>query len=175
MDAALWGFLGTIVGAGVSIVTSLISNRHETMRQKQADSLERIERARIFQRDNLLELQQTIQDAMRFSARILHEDTTAFKQGGEWGAALLSEEVSEGSRATNARLMALTVRVADDEVRDAVDGLQEMLTNCQFAKSKEQAEIVHKGAATAYPGTDWKITTKSILAPSIPELITQEE
>ncbi|OIR19477.1 hypothetical protein GALL_03580 [mine drainage metagenome] len=151
MDAALWGFLGTIIGAGASIATSWISNRHELMRQKQSDSLVRVERARAFQRDNLLELQQTVQDAMRFSARIMHEDSMAFKQSGKWGTTLLGEEVSEGSRAANARLMALTVRVADDEVRDAINNLRNMLTSCQLAKSKEHADIVHKDIAEAYP------------------------
>jgi hypothetical protein len=151
VDAALWGFLGAIIGAGASIATSWISNRHEIMRQMQVDSLERIERARAFQRDNLLELQQTIQDAMRFSARIMHEDAMAFKQSGEWGATLLGEEISEGSRASNARLMALTVRVADDEVRNAISSLRGLLTNCQLAESKEQADIVHKGVVEAYP------------------------
>jgi hypothetical protein len=151
VDTALWGFLGTIIGAGASIATSWISNRHELMRQKQSDSLGRVERARGFQRDNLLELQQILQDAMRFSARIMHEDTMAFRQGGKWGTTLLSEEISEGYRATTARLMALTVRVADDEVRDAINNLRDMLASCQFAKSKEQADLVHKGIAEAYP------------------------
>ena len=151
MDTALWGFLGTIIGAGASIATSRISNRHDIMRQMQVDSLERIERARAFQRDNLLELQQTIQDATRFSARIMHEDAMAFKQSGKWGATLRGEEIGEGSRTANARLIALTVRVADDEVRDAINSLRDMLTNCQFAESKEKADIAHKGVAEAYP------------------------
>ena len=151
MDTALWGFLGTIIGAGASIATSWISNRHEIMRQMQVDSLERIERARAFQRDNLLELQQIIQDAMRFSARIMHEDAMAFKRSGKWGANLLGEEINEGSRAANARLMALTVRVADDEVREAISSMRDMLTNCQSAESKEKADITHRGVAEAYP------------------------
>ena len=57
MEAALWGFLGTIVGAMVSIATSWINSRNETERQRQANSFERLERARAFQRDNLLNLQ----------------------------------------------------------------------------------------------------------------------
>ena len=45
---------------------------------------------------------------MRFYARMLHEDQMTFRQNGEWGKALLGEEISEGSREANARLMTLT-------------------------------------------------------------------
>lgn len=150
MEAALWGFLGTLVGAGASIATSWINNRDETVRQQQADSLERIERARAFQRDNLLKLQQTLQDAMRFCARVLHEDRIAFRQSGEWGKALLSEEVSEGSRENNAKLMALTERVANDAVRAAVKSLQARLATYHTARSEAQAESVFNDATDAY-------------------------
>ena len=47
--------------------------------------------------------------------------------------------------------MALTVRVADNEVRDAIGSLRHMLTNCQLSKSKEQADIAHKELSEAYP------------------------
>ncbi len=75
----------------------------------------------------------------------------AFKRSGKWGANLLGEEINEGSRAANARLMALTVRVADDEVREAISSMRDMLTNCQSAESKEKADITHRGVAEAYP------------------------
>jgi len=146
---ALWGFLGTIVGAGVSIATSCISNRHEIMRQQQADSLERIERARAFQRENLLEVQQTIQDMMRFYTRMQHEDCVAFRQSGEWGKVRLSEEVNEGSRATNAKLAVLTVRIADDEVRDAIKTLVSRIAKHHVAKTEEEAEFIIMDATDA--------------------------
>jgi len=95
VEAALWGFLGALVGASASIATSWLNSRHEMARQHQADSLERIERARAFQRDNLLELQQLLQGMVRFSARAQLEDERAFRQSGEWGKALLSEEVMQ--------------------------------------------------------------------------------
>jgi hypothetical protein len=147
MEAALWGFLGALVGAGASIATSWLSSRHEIARQHQADSLERSERTRAFQRDNLLALQQSLQDAMRFSARAQFEDEQAFRQGGEWGKALLSEEVSEGSRATNARLVALTERVEDDSVRASVKSLREKLARHSIiVGTREQAEALLRDA-----------------------------
>jgi hypothetical protein len=147
---ALWGFLGTIIGAGVSIVTSLISNRHEIIRQQRADSLERIERARIFQRENLLEVQQTIQDMMRYYFCMLHEDRIAFMQSGEWGKVRLSEEVNEGSRATNAKLAMLRVRIADDEVREAIKSLVSRIVKYHVAKTEEEADAIMDEASDSF-------------------------
>jgi hypothetical protein len=148
---ALWGLLGALVGAGASIATSWLSNRHEIARQHLADSLERIERSRAFQRDNLLELQQSLQDAVRLSARAQLKDEQAFRQSGEWGKALLGEEVSEGTRAANARLMALTERVADDSVRASVKNLRERLATLSVARTQEQANAVWGDAMAAFP------------------------
>jgi len=150
MEEALWGFLGALVGAGASIATSWLSSRHELARQQQADSLERIERARAFQRDNLLELQQALQDAVRYSTRAQLEDEQAFRQSGEWGKVRLSDEVSEGSRATNARLMALTELVADDSVRASVKSLCGKLVSHSFAGTREQGEAVLRDATNAF-------------------------
>jgi NTP pyrophosphatase (non-canonical NTP hydrolase) len=119
-------------------------------RQQQADSLERFERARAFQRNNLLELQQSLQDAMRFSTRAQMEDEQAFRQSGEWGKTRLSEEVSEGARATNARLMALNERVADDSVRASVKSLREKLARHSLAGTREQAEAVLNDAMNVF-------------------------
>jgi len=147
---ALWGFLGTIVGAGASIATSWISNRNEITRQQQADSLERIERARAFQRENLLEVQHTIHDMMRFYNRMQHEDSIAFRQSGEWGKVQLSEEVNEGSRATNEKLAVLTVRISDDEVRDALKSFVTRIVKHHVAKTEEEADAIIMDATDAF-------------------------
>jgi hypothetical protein len=120
VETALWGFLGAVIGAAVgaaaSIITTWQSNKHEIERQTQADSLERTERARGFQRETLLALQDSLQDWMRLWALVAHEDERAFKETGQWGA-LLDEELNDGVRESGARLLLLTERVADDPIR----------------------------------------------------------
>lgn len=83
MEAALWAFLGALVGAAASIVTTWLNNTHAISRQRMADSLEREERARGFQRDNLLEVQEALETWIRFCARMLIEDQRAFGDCGE--------------------------------------------------------------------------------------------
>lgn len=55
--SAVWGFLGALVGAGVSILTTMINNAHgskiETTRAREI----RIEAAKEFQKTTLLEIQ----------------------------------------------------------------------------------------------------------------------
>lgn len=152
MEAALWGFLGALVGAGASIATSWLNNHHELKRQQQANSLERIERARSFQRDNLLALQQTLQDGMRFLGRAHLEDERAFQQSGEWGKAMLPEDIAEGTREINAKLASLIQRVADDALRASIKSLHSQMTSCLSAGSREQALTALDNTSNSYNG-----------------------
>lgn len=66
MEPAIWGFVGTLTGAAASIITTVIISRNQVQLQKENDSLERQERARAFQRENLLKIQDILQEALRF-------------------------------------------------------------------------------------------------------------
>ncbi|MBU1425530.1 MAG: hypothetical protein KKH12_03020 [Gammaproteobacteria bacterium] len=146
MDATTWGFVGalagTVIGAAASIFTTLITNWNASRLQQNADSLERAERARSFQRDNLLELQVSIQDAMRLVGRAHHEDVVASKKSGGWGESKLSEEVNQNIHLTNTKLSVLSVRVADDDLRSKLELLRRKITKCLFAKSEIEGEAL---------------------------------
>ena len=59
MDAGIWGFIGVLVGAASSIVTTLLVARNaSTARSKES------------QRNNLIELQDSLTVAMRLTVRI---------------------------------------------------------------------------------------------------------
>lgn len=152
MDAATWGFVGaltgTVVGASASIFTTIIGGWTANRLQKDADALKRSECARAFQRSNLLELQDSIQDAMRLLGRAHHEDVIAARESGEWGKAMLSEEVNEGSGLANRKLAILTERVADDELRSDLRELRQRMTNCLFAHSElEMRESMQRASS----------------------------
>jgi hypothetical protein len=117
VDAALWGLIGTIVGALASIGTTWISGRHAVSLQRQAASLDRLERARAFQRETLIELQDALHDALRMVTRAHLEDVAAFKKGEKWGSSFLSAEVNEGVRLAARRVSILIERVANDALR----------------------------------------------------------
>jgi hypothetical protein len=153
MESAVWGLIGTIVGALASIGTTWISGQSASNLQKQASSLERMEKGRAFQRDTLVELQDALNDALRMMARTFFEDCESFKQSGnwDWGKSFLSEEVSEEVRLANRRMSILIERIADDQLRFELKEIMKMSVQVSFAKSHNEAEaICHLASTTAY-------------------------
>jgi gas vesicle protein len=154
MDAALWGFIGTlagaVVGATASISTTAISSRNASRLQQNSNYLERIERARAFQRDNLLELQDTLQDCMRLMGRAHHEDVVAYRESGHWGKSMLSDEVNQNTLLSNRKLAMLTERVSDNELRSELKKFSNNSSNLLFAKSEIESDESLKIASSEF-------------------------
>ncbi|MFO1205916.1 MAG: hypothetical protein U1E63_09370 [Burkholderiales bacterium] len=140
MDAAVWGLLGTIVGALASIGTTWISGRHAFSLQRQAASEEQMERQRAFQRETLIQLQEAVNDHLRMMTRAHIEDTDAFKKSGNWGRSLLSEEVNDGVRVTGRKVAILVQRIADDALRSSIKSLTTEIAQVIMAKSQVEAD-----------------------------------
>lgn len=121
MNASMWGFigalLGTFFGALASILTTIINARNASNLQNSADTFERIERAREFQKNNFIQLQDELIEAMRFIGRIHLEDMVESRKTGVWGKSYLSEEVSYGHMLSNQRIGVLTERIANEQLR----------------------------------------------------------
>lgn len=153
MDAAVWGFIGTlagaIVGAGASIVTVVLTSRNAMQLQRESDTLERQERARAFQRDNLLQVQDVLQDALRLMGRAHLEDLREFRRSGTWGKSYLSDEVNEDIRLANRRMSALVERIADDSLRSELKAIHEQISRTLLATSDIEAEKLVNDAAVA--------------------------
>lgn len=142
MDAAVWGFIGTIVGALASIGTAWLSSENSLKLQNRNAQDQRTEFARSFQRQTLLELQEAIHDALRFIGRAHLEDYAAYKQSGNWGTSKLSDEVNEGSRLAQRRVVILAERVTDESLRKEVKNLMGIATQALFATTKDEADDV---------------------------------
>jgi len=104
MDSAVWGLLGTVVGALSSIATTWLTALSMSKREQDKLREDRFERARAFQRQTLIELQDAIHDAMRLASRAFIEDDKAARAGKEWGRNMLSGEVDEGLRVAQRRV-----------------------------------------------------------------------
>ena len=77
MDAAIWGLIGTVVGAAASIVTTWLATRTSYRLQQDKLREERAKRASAFQRQTLIELQEEFHDALRLINRAHIEDLRA--------------------------------------------------------------------------------------------------
>ncbi len=153
MEAALWGFIGTLVGAIASIATVWISNKHAASLQQYASELERNERRRAFQRDTLLSLQDALHDELRISSRVYYADKRAFVESGSWGTQLLGDELNESSRIASRKVTILLDRVIDDELRKNIGELRTAMTNATMASSPESAENLFQSMMVRAPAT----------------------
>lgn len=74
-----------------------------------------------FQRETLLSLQEEMAHLARATGRLHHEDIMLHRNEGKpWGRMPLSEEWSDKQLAATVETNKLTVRIVDDELREAV-------------------------------------------------------
>ncbi|WP_426008298.1 hypothetical protein [Aeromonas salmonicida] len=144
MDNSILGFIGVIagavIGASASIVTTILTSNNSVRLQRDTDALERMERARSFQRDTLLAVQDTLNEALRLMVQAHLEDLDAHRKGGVWGRNDLSTDIAEKKRVTNQKLAALTERIADDSLRNELKGLRSNIDITSFSTSQDAAK-----------------------------------
>jgi hypothetical protein len=141
MEAAAWGLLGTLVGAMASIATAWMASRSSNRIQSEKHAEERAERAKEFQRETLLALQEAIHDALRLNARAHFEDVASFRKTGRWGRELLSDEVNDGLILSRRKVAILIERVVDASLRTDVKSLMRVAAKGGFAQSEQEAEM----------------------------------
>ena len=123
-----------------SICTTTINSWNATRLQKNANSLEREERKRAFQRKNLLKLQDELQNSIRFMGQANIEDEHAYIKSGEWGSALLSTKISNDLYNSNRQLLILTERIESDELRSKTKTLRNKICDSLLAKSQTKSK-----------------------------------
>lgn len=140
MDLSLLGLLsallGAAVGAAASIATTVIAARNSARLHQEADKLERLERARGFQRSTLIELQEALVAHMRLVGRAHMQDVKSFDQSKP---AFLSEDLDQELLGSNHRLVILSERVADDELRQRLKGIRQDMFNVLMSPSAEES------------------------------------
>ena len=140
MEAAIWGFIGTLVGAGVSIGTTFISAWKDKTLQEQRHTFDREEKARAFQRDNLLKLQDLLQKEIRFMGKVHFSDLKASKETSEWRRSLLSDDLDNEISINNRNLVITIERISNDELRNEIKDFRNQVSIGMFSKTMEESE-----------------------------------
>jgi len=148
MDSAVWGIVGTAVGALASIGTTWLSNRHAQKLQTLTSLRERQERFNAFQRETLIDLQEALHDALRLATQAHLEDEAAFHAGGTWNENVLSEDVNEGVRIAQRRVAILAERVADEKLRTEVVGLMAKVNAITMSNSLQDSRSAWQESLT---------------------------
>ena len=146
--------LGAIVGASASIITTLITGWNSRKLTQDADSLERKERSREFQRNNLLELQDVLLDGMRLTGRAHIEAIKSFKGGAiEGRMPPISEELDQKLLESSRRLAMLTERIADDSLRESINILRGNMVDVQVATTEAESDTTLQDAISMFENT----------------------
>lgn len=140
MDSAIWGLIGTVIGALSSIGTTWLASLSSHKLQNEKEKADRAERARAFQRELLLDLQEAIHDTFRVISKAYLEDRKAFAGGCEWGRNLIPNELAEEVRLAQRKVAILVERVADDSLRCAIKATMARIGTISLADSFNEAE-----------------------------------
>jgi len=145
MDAATWGFVGTLVGAIVgslaSVLTTLIAGWNTRKLQSHSDSLLRVERSREFQRANLLELQEALFLQMRLVARAHLENLDFYRKNPDSPSPpRLSDALDQEIVQSNRRVSLLTERLVLDQLRDCIKELKRIMAEVLVVRSPEESD-----------------------------------
>lgn len=140
MDSVVWGFVGTIIGAGASIITSMIAARNAILLQREVNTTDRIEKFREFQRETIIQIQDVLLECMRNAVKTHMQDLESFSKGGEWGNGLLTEDVNEGTLQSNRKLIILIERVADGELRSKLKDIYAAINKVPLARTKTESD-----------------------------------
>lgn len=144
MDAATWGFVGVIVGGVITAVATVGVQWLRGTQDSKLDSLKRdddrkVESDRV-QRATLLELQERLNEWMRGCAKIYMADRAALRATGQMHQ--LPPAVSDEAFEAGRRLMYLTERVTDDDLRTALRAVQSL------SARQEAAHVVDREHTT---------------------------
>jgi len=143
-DAALWGLIGTCVGAAASIGTTALTTWGAYRQHSKAAQQARQLQAAAFQRETLLEVQESIHDLMRMTNK-WYLDRVALGEN-----ASPPEQDDENLRVVQRRLAILNERIADDELRNAVRDLRWNLNSVAMGSVEAHVSAAMAGSVQQF-------------------------
>ncbi len=151
MEAAIWGFIGTIVGALASILTTFLVSWNNRWLQSDANKFKREEKRKEFQRTTLMQLQDAVMSAIRLAVRVHIEDTHYYRNNPDTDRpGLLPEELSNELMLSIQELNRLIERVDDDSLRINLKNLRIKICEIQRSTSESHSHALVQDANTAF-------------------------
>ncbi|HTV86968.1 MAG TPA: hypothetical protein VME63_16330 [Dyella sp.] len=133
-----------ILGAVAKGFGDRLSDARKTKAEKEARREQRLDAVQLrrveFQRSTLLDLQNAMQKLARATGKASHEDTMAFRQTGEWGKNLVSEEADTGSLEGHTSINILRVRVSDNYIRAVAEKFSRACSRHVHCKSEAESD-----------------------------------
>lgn len=141
LNPAVWGLVGTLVGAAASVGTTWIANAHSARLETQRARDARAEVARTFQRQTLIDLQDFVHALARQAADNFIKCEDAYREGREWGDDFSSDRdrVSSERHERFHRGSILIQRVSNDALRRRIASFVNAVSDCMHAEDELSA------------------------------------
>ncbi len=153
VDAAVWGFIGVIVGILITLGAEVILGRDEA--SPDSRSSRRLAERDQFQRTTLVKLQGALESFAGTAFAIgaaRHAEASAAGGWRPFSEATLAPELAEANREANMAITSLSALVLDDEVRQLCREVLASAAQIWLAESPDEADrgvAVTLNAATA--------------------------
>jgi hypothetical protein len=115
------------------------------------------ERGTTFQRQTLLDLQETLMQLGRTTGAMYHHDMMEYRKMQQWHRSLFPSELSENNRLSVARTSMLAVRVRDASVREMVDTFKNEANAVIDSGSPDSAEAGMRRMMETFEKTNQRI------------------
>jgi len=125
------------------VLTSFLgfaASKREREARDSASRAQRFERRANFQRETLLNLQDSVAKLARATGRMHHFDLTEHRKTGKWRASLFPEGFSDDAQQATVLVMLLTSRVRDDDIRELAETFRSAATWVTLCPNKEDSE-----------------------------------
>ncbi len=120
MDSALWGFLGTLVGAAVTFLATYWQLKNAAKMQEEGFEREREERRRLLQLETLAHIQRELEHHMQHQDRVLARRVAVLKETGKWEVLPTDDPLTHAAWRADLEVTASAEKVRDDETRRAI-------------------------------------------------------
>lgn len=133
-NTVIWGFIGTIIGAFVSIITTNLNNKNNSKLQNESNKIKEEQLFRNFQKDNLHEIQELLNEFVRFNINASLIYLNCIKKGEKL---ILDDELDNNLRISIGRFNVLTERIFDNEVREETKKFKNIFSDLIILDTEE--------------------------------------
>jgi hypothetical protein len=150
VSSAVWGFIGTLVGALAALGATYLQQSHASKREREASKRQAEERKHAFQRDTVLELQEVLAGLARLHAGLHHHSEMEWRKSGQWGRSQLPDDINEGVLTEAVRVVMLAERIDDDDLRQSLRTFTDALAGLSVMRDRNEAYSVFGGLINDY-------------------------
>lgn len=122
--AALPSLLGTLVGGGITLVSTQMNAKHQMDLEDKRERAAREDDGRRFKLDCLVRLQEAVQHCMRFTSKCYQQMLVLAKEGRQWRDWIVDSDVAEKHRQLMEDIHLLSYRVNEHRLRKAIDAFR---------------------------------------------------